>query len=178
MSGTITLKTKRLVLRRYTTKDVETLYHDYGCNKNMRTYTGWNPYPSLEATKELVENTIKSYENPRTYSWAIEREGKMIGTIAGYDYHEQENTIELGISIAQPYCHQGYASEAVQAVIDYLSLNEKIKTIKAWCARENLGSKKAMEKCGMILESVDRNALKVEDHTYDLLNYVYRSDVL
>lgn len=62
------------------------------------------------------------------------------------------------------------------AVIQFLTETEGITCLKAWCASDNTGSKLVMEKCGMCQESVEAQALTVNEITYDKLNYIYRPE--
>lgn len=48
-----------------------------------------------------------------------------------------------------------------------------IKTITAWCAAENAGSKKAMIKAGMKLIKTEPAALKIFGNEYDKLIIEY-----
>jgi ribosomal-protein-alanine N-acetyltransferase len=59
-------------------------------------------------------------------------------------------------------------------VIKYLSENENIPCIKAWCAAENIGSKRVLEKAGMTYVNTEQNGLEVNGKTYDKLNFEYR----
>ncbi|MBR3244935.1 MAG: GNAT family N-acetyltransferase [Parasporobacterium sp.] len=49
--------------------------------------------------------------------------------------------------------------------------HEGINVITAWCASDNIGSVKAMEKAGMKHISTGKNALKVDGVMYDKLIY-------
>ena len=68
---------------------------------------------------------------------------------------------------------KGYATEALTGVIRYLSGEEGIRVITAWCASDNIGSMKTMEKAGMRHISTEKNALEVNGKTYDKLIYEY-----
>jgi len=57
------------------------------------------------------------------------------------------------------------------AVLEYLTENESIPCVTAWCAAENIGSKRVLEKAGMKLVCTEKNSLVVEDRVYDKLTY-------
>jgi ribosomal-protein-alanine N-acetyltransferase len=59
------------------------------------------------------------------------------------------------------------------AVLKYLTENEKIAHVTAWCASDNLGSRKAMEKAGMKLVRTEAGGLEVDDEVYDKLFFEY-----
>ena len=68
----------------------------------------------------------------------------MVGTIGAYDY--KDDTIEVGMSVKRDCWGHGYAAEALKAALEYLTEHENISCVTAWCAADNIGSGKAMEK--------------------------------
>ncbi|HCW24441.1 MAG TPA: hypothetical protein DGX96_12810 [Lachnospiraceae bacterium] len=173
MTGTARIETKRLVLRPHVMEDAEYLYRHFGTDERMYAYSGWNPYATERKARETVRHFIESYKAPSFFGWAIEAGQGIIGTIGAYDYDAEKSSVEVGISIAPEFWGKGYATEALQAVITYLTRDNGIRTVKAWCASDNIGSKRAMEKCGMQQTGIDHGALKIGDHTFDRLNYEY-----
>ena len=115
MAGTISLQTPRLLLRRHVPEDAGLLHQNFGTDAAMVRYSGWNPYATPEQARETVERFIDSYADPRFYGWAIEREGRMIGTIGAYDYDPDKDQIEVGFSIERASWGKGYAAEALEA---------------------------------------------------------------
>ena len=73
------------------------------------------------------------------------------------------------IGIQRANWGQGFAGEAVKAVIAYLMEQEGIKCVKAWCAADNIGSRKIMERAGMTHVSTEKGALETEGRKYDIL---------
>ncbi|MBQ6662126.1 MAG: GNAT family N-acetyltransferase, partial [Firmicutes bacterium] len=57
---------------------------------------------------------------------------------------------------------------------DYLTENEGISCVTAWCAAENTGSRRVMEKAGMRLARTEKGTLTVGEKTYDKQVYEYR----
>ena len=170
------MKTERLCLRQYKTTDARDLFLHFGKNPNMYTYSGWNPY----ATKEMAQNTIRhfidNYEDNRFYGWAIEFNQKLIGTVGAYDYTPVSNSIEVGISIKEEFWGNGFATEALACVLHYLTNDEKIKSVTAWCASENIGSIKAMKKAGMKRVGVEKEALQVDGIICDKLLFCFSKE--
>ena len=178
MNGTRELETGRLRLRRYRMEDAGLLHQYFGIDEKMYEYSGWNPYATPEMAKASVREFIESYDNPAFYGWAIELKKDsdyvFAGTVGAYDYDPEAGTAEVGLSVRRDLWGRGIAGESLKAVIEYLTCQEKIPCIKAWCAASNIGSKKAMEKAGMRLVSTETAALRVGDKVYDKLNYEYR----
>ncbi len=172
--GTIALTTDRLLLRQHQEEDAEVLYQNFGLDPKMFEYSGWNPYATLEAAKETVRRFLASYEDPHFYGWAVEHDGRMIGTIGAYDFDPETASIEVGCSIERESWGNGFAGEALAAALDYLTQQEGIRVVRAWCAADNIGSRRIMEKAGMQLTSTEEGALEINGKRYDKLNYELR----
>lgn len=149
------------------------MYALFGTDEKMYEYSGWNPYSTPEMARETVQHYIDSYKDEYFFGWAIEADHRLIGSVGAYDYDKDNNSIELGISIARDCWGKGCATEAVKAVIDYLAHEKQIRTITAWCASENIGSRRAMEKNGMKFTGAEKDALKINGKTFDKLNFAY-----
>lgn len=174
MSGTIRLTTDRLTLRRYTRSDAPLLHRFFGCNPAMYQYSGWNPYATESQAASAVEHCIAQYEaDPHFYGWVVEFDGELAGTVGAYDFDASRSTIEIGISIRQDFWSRGFARETLTCVLQYLTGPEGIRTVTAWCAADNIGSKTALQRAGMVLTSVSHNALEIDGKCYDKLNFEY-----
>ena len=167
--GTVELWTERLILRRYRPEDAEDLYCYLGTDPAMYRYSGWNPYATIEMSKETVQRFIDSYDDEHTYSWIMDIDDVIVGAIGAYDY--KDDHIEVGFSVVPGWQGRGLATEALKKVLEYLTENESIPCVTAWCAAENIGSKRVLEKAGMKLVCTEKNSLVVEDRVYDKLTY-------
>jgi len=174
MTGTVELKTKRLTLRRHRIEDAEVLYSSFGCDPKMYEYSGWNPYQTLEMAKDSINRFMASYKDPDFYGWAIEFESRLVGTIGAYDYDPSLNQLEIGLSIERPSWGKGFATEALSCVLDYLTVNEKISVVTAWCASDNVGSMKALQKAGMKQTGIEKGSLEISGKSYDKLLFSYQ----
>ena len=170
--GTVELWTERMILRRYRPEDAEDLYRYLGTDPAMSAYSGWNPYATLEMARETVQGFINRYDDDHTYSWVMDIDDVIVGTIGAYDY--KDNHIVVGFSVVPGWQGRGLATEALKKVLEYLTENESIPCVTAWCAAENIGSKRVLEKAGMKLVCTEKNSLVVEDRVYDKLTYEYR----
>lgn len=170
--GSAEIATENLFLRKYRTEDSEDLYAEFGSDPEMVRYSGWNPYATPEMARETVEQFIENYSDPHFYGWIIEWDGYLAGTFGAYDY--KDDTVEVGFSIAREYWGKGYAAEALSAVLDHLMNNDGIKCVTAWCASENIASRKTLEKAGMILVKIETAGVTVGGRTYDKLIFEIR----
>ena len=169
--GTAELWTDRMILRRYRPEDADDLHRYLGKDPAMVAYSGWNPYATLEMAQETVRDFISSYENDHTYSWIMDIDDVIVGTIGAYDYKDDQ--IEIGFSVVKGWQGRGLATEALKKVLEYLTENEGISCVTAWCAAENIGSRKVLEKAEMQFLCME-NAITVGDRVYDKLMYEYR----
>ena len=171
--GTVDLWTGRMILRRYRPEDADSLYQYLGTDPSMYAYSGWNPYATLEMAQETVRGFIASYDDEHVYSWIMDIDDVIVGTIGAYDYKDDQ--IEVGFSVVKGWQRRGLATAALKKVLEYLTENEGISCVTAWCAAENIGSQKVLEKVGMKFLCTEKNALTVGDSVYDKLTYEYRS---
>lgn len=169
--GTAELWTENLILRRYLPDDAEQLYERLGTDPEMYRYSGWNPYATLEMAQETVNGFMESYSDEHSYSWVMDFDGVVVGTIGAYDYaHDQ---IEVGFCVAGDWQGRGFATEALNRVLEYLSENEGILHVTAWCADENTASRRVLEKSGMRQVQTKKGDIVIEDRVYDKLSYEY-----
>ena len=172
--GTAELRTERLVLRRYVPEDAEELYRRIGSDPEMVKYSGWNPYASPEMARGTVERFIAGYGDEHFYGWVMDMDDVLFGMIGAYDY--EDDRIEVGFSVVKACWGRGYATEALKAVLKYLTENEGISCVTAWCAEENTGSRRVLEKAGMRLVRTETDGLEVGDRVYDRLVFELRAD--
>ncbi len=169
--GTAELWTERLILRRYRPEDAEPLHQRLGTDPEMARYSGWNPYATPEASRETLRRFIAGYGDEHSYSWVMDVDDVVVGTIGAYDY--RDDCIEVGFSVVRSWQGRGIATEALAKVLAYLTENEGISRVTAWCASENAGSRRVLEKAGMRLAGVEKDGLNTGGGTHDKLIYEY-----
>ena len=170
--GTAELWTERMILRRYRPEDAALLHQYLGTDPTMDLYSGWNPYATLELAQKTVRGFIKSYDDEHVYAWIMDIDDVIVGMIGAYDY--KDDHIEVGFSVVKGWRGRGLASEALNRVLKYLTENEQISCVTAWCAAENIGSRKVLEKAGMQYLFTEKNGISVGDSVYDKRMYEYR----
>ncbi len=154
-------------------RDAEELHREFGTDEAMYEYSGWNPFATLEMAEETVRKYIAGNGKDHSYGWIMDRDGVIVGMIGAYDYCE--DSIEVGFSVVRECWGSGYATEALREVLRYLTGHEKIGCVTAWCAADNIGSKRALEKAGMKLARAEKGGLVIGDRVYDKLTYEYRA---
>ncbi|MGE0743462.1 MAG: GNAT family N-acetyltransferase [Hyphomonadaceae bacterium] len=106
------------------------------------------------ASLSLVARSLPEDENGPTRAVAIHRqEGTVIGDVRFEPSLRADGEFEIGYGVARSRRRQGYAVEAVGAVIDWLFEEAGAETILAGCDSRNLGSVRTLRRLGFWLDS-------------------------
>ena len=120
-TGTITLETPRLILRRFAAGDAAAMYRNWASDPEVTRFLTWPPHESLAVSEQVLADWIHGYDDPRQYQWAIvpRSVGEPIGSISIVKINDDIDEIQMGYCIGQKWWHQGYTSEALEAVIRF-----------------------------------------------------------
>lgn len=158
--GTQELRTKRLLLRRFTPEDAEEMFHHWAKDERVTRFLTWTPHASPEATKKVLSAWEKEYESLNYYQWGIVWEDKLIGAVSAVRVQEQSEWIELGYCLGTEYWNRGIMTEAVKAVIAFFFDSVGANRICIEHAVQNPASGRVAEKCGMTFEGTKREYFK------------------
>lgn len=146
LKNTPTLITERLILRKFTSNDIEALFRIYS-DKEVNTYLPWYPINSIEEAEKIYkENYEKIYTNEQGYNYAICLKENNIPI--GYIKVDINDSYDLGYALCKEFQHKGITTEAGIAIIEQLK-KDKIPYITATHDINNLSSGKVMKKLGM-----------------------------
>lgn len=175
------LKTDRLLLRKMLVKDASDMY-EYAKRADVTKFLTWNPHPNISYTREYLEYISTRYAVGEFFDWAVttENEGKMIGTCGFTRFDFNSNLGEVGYVINPEYRGNGYAPEALEAVIKFGFERLALRRIEARYMEGNIASRRVMEKVGMTYEGTLRSSLLVRGEYRDigvcsLINNNFRS---
>lgn len=144
--NTPALETERLVLRRFTERDLEALFlilKDEEVNK----FLPWYPLKSIEEARKFYEERYAAkYAEPQGYAYAIclRRDNFPIG----YIKVDMEEHHDFGYGLRKEFWHQGIVTEAGQAVVEQVK-KDGLPYITATHDRNNPRSGNVMQKVGM-----------------------------
>jgi len=141
--------TERLLIKPYSEQDLDSLVELLMNEQISKTFM----IPLYETREQYVELAQKlidfsSPEDEKHLEYGIYLNGNAIGFVNDCGFNDE--AIEIGYVINPEYQGQGYATEAVQAVINQL-WTMGFKKIIAGFFEENIASFRVMEKCGMTL---------------------------
>ena len=170
-TGTITLKTARLILRRFAPDDAEDMYRNWASDPEVTKFLTWPCHASPEASRALLEQWEAQYEYSDYFSWAIEdgNTHQVIGSIAAMHLNEEIGSVEIGYCLSRRYWGQGIMPEALIAVMRYFFEAVGINRISAYHDVNNPKSGRVMEKSGMKYEGTLRQAGKNNQGICDLV---------
>jgi RimJ/RimL family protein N-acetyltransferase len=111
----VVLHTARLVLDQPTVRDVD-LATEYCQDPLFEQFmvTPW-PYTRADAVGFFVDYVPRAWELDREFSWALRRDGEFLGMIG---FRPAGN--DIGYWIGAPHRGNGYVTEALGAVLDWL----------------------------------------------------------
>lgn len=145
----VVLTTERLTLRPWRESDLYDFY-EYARVDGVGQMAGWNPHRNPEESRRILSHFIEG-----KHSFALEHQGKVIGSLGIDEYSEKTypeldrlQGREIGYVLSRDYWGQGLMPEAVKAVIAYLFETEKLDFIIVGHFDRNSQSRRVIEKCG------------------------------
>ena len=169
------LETPRLILRRWQEHDVSDLFN---IMKNSTVVMGgWNPHPNVTVSAGVLNEYIESDDR-----WAIELkdEKKVIGCVGVFPDNNRGklNAKSISFVLSEDYCGNGYITEAIKRVIQYLFEELNIDLLSAFHIPDNIKSKRVLERCGFEYEITIKQGYKRYDgQIFDSVCYsILKSD--
>lgn len=142
----IRLRTARLMLRAPEQTDAGVVAALCN-NPKIALQTARVPYPYAESDAQAwIGQARASTSDGETFLITQGEGGDVLGAV-GYGRMEGAEP-EIGYWIGEPYWGQGYATEAVQAVIDHAFSSTDLPQLSGRCRVGNIGSRRVLEKCG------------------------------
>lgn len=150
-TGTVTLSTERLTLRRFRINDAEEMYRNWAADKEVAKYTLWNVNLSSSETREYLIDWVSRYDNDEYYHWGIvlNENEELIGSISISSINNLLKTCNVGYTLSKKVWNMGIATEALKRVLEYMVNDIGMERIFAYHDINNTASGRVMQKCGM-----------------------------
>ena len=172
--GTKVLETDRLVLRRFNENDYIEMYDNWASDEEVTKYVSFNPHQDYNETKEILNEWIKDYDNG-SYNWVVELKDthEIIGNINVIEISKKHNNCEVGYVYGSKFWGNGYASESLKRVLEFLLDECEIHLVEAKHHASNPASGRVMEKAGMKKDGIlrERRVTKIKNGYDDLVIY-------
>lgn len=167
------LQTERLILRKFTIKDLND-FIELRSDKSLYFYLPNGLKENLKDYKKELLKWIKRYKKHQGSSaiyFAIELKDlhKVVGAVSISGVKLEHKFCSIGWLMNKEYRNQGYAFEAVKCVIDYLFKNYQLNKIKTTIYSGNIASEKLALKLGFIQEGYFKQERYIGEKVFDCI---------
>ena len=148
----INLQSERLLIRPFLKSDLEA-FSAYRSDPDIAKYQSWEiPYTMKQALLFLANiNRFKPGTPGEWYQLAVERRDQpgIIGDVAFQISSDDARQAEIGFTFNRSFQNKGYATEAVNCLLNYLFTQMILHRVVAICDVENDSSVRLLERVGM-----------------------------
>ena len=167
------LATARLVLRELRATDAAAVAAGAG-DPRVAQYLIQvpSPYP-IALARRWVIHRIEWWDRGRGVTFAVtlpDDPDMLLGTVSLRCY-VRDRRAELGYWLAQPAWGHGFATEAVQAAVDFGFRALGLQRVYAQVLAGNRGSLRVLDKLGMVNEGVKRQHVQKARRLHDVVLY-------
>ncbi len=169
----IELKTERLILRVAEYRDAKAIF-SYRSDSKTNKYQGWIP-KTIEDVDSFLENISSEINVAETWFQfvIIEIEGNEILGDIGIHFIDDKQA-EIGCTLDKKHQGKGYATEALESIIDYLFIDLNKHRIICSIDPQNISSIELVKRLGFrkeahFKESILINGVWVDDVIYAIL---------
>lgn len=152
------LETKRLLLRDYEPADLKPYFELKSDPKAMYYLQDLRLFTIQQAKEDLERILMDQKGESRKFyffNMVLKKSGESIGSIG---YTVTDNTpvgklVQAGYFTVPKAWGQGYTTEAFKRVLQFAFSENNVYRVTTGCLKENVGSEKVMQKCGLIKEA-------------------------
>lgn len=150
---TISIETKHLSLRLLTEKDLDHL-EQLNADSDVRAFFP-DGTQNREQTKTRMLELINNYTAHNLPGFIIsDKESNVFLGRCGFSLLE-DGDVEVGYLLHKNYWGKGYATEALDALLNWAKKNISHQYIIAFAPIQHVASHRVMEKCGMTFYKTD-----------------------
>lgn len=167
------LSTHRFYLREFEKGDWPAV-HRYAALEAVSRYQPWGPNTEEESrtyVEQLLEHAAKADRTQFAYAIVWKENGQLIGAGELFLQDAANRVGEIGYILHPDYWGKGIATEVAELLIGYGFSKQGLHRIFATCDPANAGSKKVLQKTGMMWEGTLRENLRMKDGWRDSLIY-------
>lgn len=153
-------------LRKYQKEDNISLAKN-GDNPKVAAYMR-NIFPSPYRTTDAQWWIAEGHLTEGSFNLVIDLNGECIGNIGIHSLEgHDKNSVELGYWIGEAHWNKGITSHAISLLTEQVFSKHGVTQLTALVAAPNVGSMKALEKCGFKCTEVKINSLEVRAGIFD-----------
>jgi ribosomal-protein-alanine N-acetyltransferase len=165
------LETERLVLRALRPDDAEAMFEYAGAPDSP--YVIFTAHKTIEESRKVIADVSTATAEGKMLMWGVtlRGEGRLVGTSGFGHITARHAQAELGYILHRRLWNQGFATEAVRAVVRFGFETLGLNRIEARCFAPNVASARVMEKNGMTFEGVMREQIFAKGKFQDMREY-------
>lgn len=154
------LDTERLKLRAIYPADAQEIF-ELLADANVAELHELEPFVEIGQAHQMIANYTHWFQNNQAVRWAILRKdtGALIGTCCFDTFHLKYQSVNLGYNLRFDQWGNGFATEAVRAIVDYAfthGIVGPVNRIQAITVPANGASEKVLTKLGFEKEGLMR----------------------
>lgn len=150
----VLIETKRLILRQFTSTDLDHIFALDNDPDVMRYLNGGTPTEREVIERDILPGFLQyDSQQPGVGFWAVDERttGKFLGWVSLRPTREVKGEMVLGYRFHKVTWGKGFATEATQAMIAHGFSELGMQRVVATTYQDNVASQRVMEKLGMIL---------------------------
>jgi RimJ/RimL family protein N-acetyltransferase len=158
------IQTTRLLLRRFTPDDLKA-FQAYRTDPVLARYQGWEPMSDAQARSFLASQARQNLGAAGEWlqvAVTLSETGEVIGDLGLCVVNESEGVVEIGFTVTRSAQGRGYATEAVNAVLELLLAQEGVRSILAVTDARNTASVALLRRVGFGYERTTTTVFRGE----------------
>lgn len=166
------LGTSRLVLAGLEQIDAPELFKFYSSDESLR-FVPRDVFDDPRQGAEKVKVFAGAFEEHEAIWWSfrVKETGRFVGYGGLFEISAEDHNAEIGYGFHPEHWGQGYASEAVRAIVDFGFAGLGLRRIFGMIDPENGASTRVLEKLGFEREGIMRDACFARQRYWDQCLY-------
>lgn len=167
------LISSRLRLRKLARSDIPMYFERIGSEAEVTRFMLFSPHRDISESAASIEKALQRYETGRCYRFciALKDTDQLIGVIEPLRFDENTSACSFAYMLGRDYWGQGYGTEALRTVLDFLFRDMEMERVEADHMAENIGSGAVMRKAGMIFTGVVSGKYQKDGIVHDAACY-------
>ena len=134
---------------------------------------GQDPHISMGQTDSWIESNLQGFQQRTSFMWSIARQTDdiAIGGCCFWNIDQESGHAEIGYELGRCHWGQGFAREALVAILDYGFSELGFHRVEACPLANNERSIRLLKGLGFQYEGVLKERIKFDDDYYDQLYF-------
>lgn len=143
---TVMIETKRMILRPFIAEDADDIWPCM--TESLARYMRWEPPKNAEDFKSIWKNwpAIQEEGNSYVFVGRMKNNGSLIGLFSAHNFIA--SVPRLALWVCESFQRQGYASEALKAIMYWVRQHFQPDYFSYQVAEQNVASRKLVESLG------------------------------